>query len=210
MQNMSFSLTVEQIASRQKSVTRRRGWLRIKKGDLICAVRKSMGLRNGESVERLAVLRVTDVRREPLQQMLDDAQYGEQECVSEGFGPGTDVPTAAAFVDFYCNSNKGCTHQSQVTRIAFEYLVRPSFDNFTRRIEKHLREHMPENLAKACVSRSRNAIGQLWANGVSAPKTIRKLWRETVVDGLERAPEAFIGLFKGANTGKMLVRLTKS
>lgn len=34
--------------------------------------------------------------------------------------------------------------------------------------------------------------------------------RETVVDGLERAPEAFIGLFKGANTGKMLVRLTKS
>lgn len=32
--------------------------------------------------------------------------------------------------------------------------------------------------------------------------------RETVVDGLENAPDAFIGLFKGANTGKMLVRLT--
>lgn len=32
--------------------------------------------------------------------------------------------------------------------------------------------------------------------------------RETVVDGLESAPEAFIGLFKGANTGKMLVRLS--
>jgi NADPH-dependent curcumin reductase CurA len=31
--------------------------------------------------------------------------------------------------------------------------------------------------------------------------------RETVVDGLEQAPEAFLGLFKGANTGKMLVRL---
>ncbi len=31
--------------------------------------------------------------------------------------------------------------------------------------------------------------------------------RETVVEGLERMPEAFLGLFSGANTGKMLVRL---
>ncbi|HEU4973875.1 MAG TPA: NADP-dependent oxidoreductase [Baekduia sp.] len=30
---------------------------------------------------------------------------------------------------------------------------------------------------------------------------------ETVVDGLERAPEAFIGLLRGDNVGKMLVRL---
>ncbi|MEO6199098.1 MAG: NADP-dependent oxidoreductase [Sphingomicrobium sp.] len=30
---------------------------------------------------------------------------------------------------------------------------------------------------------------------------------ETVVDGLEAMPDAFLGLFKGANTGKMLVRL---
>ena len=31
--------------------------------------------------------------------------------------------------------------------------------------------------------------------------------RETVVEGLDSAPEAFIGLLAGANTGKMLVRL---
>jgi NADPH-dependent curcumin reductase CurA len=31
--------------------------------------------------------------------------------------------------------------------------------------------------------------------------------RETVVEGLEHAPDAFLGLFKGENTGKMLVRL---
>ena len=31
--------------------------------------------------------------------------------------------------------------------------------------------------------------------------------RETVVDGLENMPGAFLGLFKGENTGKMLVRL---
>jgi NADPH-dependent curcumin reductase CurA len=32
-------------------------------------------------------------------------------------------------------------------------------------------------------------------------------WRETILDGVERAPEAFIGLFKGDNFGKMLVRV---
>lgn len=32
-------------------------------------------------------------------------------------------------------------------------------------------------------------------------------WRETVVEGIENAPEAFIGLFRGNNVGKMLVRL---
>lgn len=32
-------------------------------------------------------------------------------------------------------------------------------------------------------------------------------WQETVEDGIARAPDAFIGLFSGANTGKMLVRL---
>jgi len=31
--------------------------------------------------------------------------------------------------------------------------------------------------------------------------------RETIIEGLENAPDAFLGLFKGENTGKMLVRL---
>ncbi len=31
--------------------------------------------------------------------------------------------------------------------------------------------------------------------------------RDTVVEGLENAPKAFIGLFSGDNTGKMLVKL---
>ena len=33
-------------------------------------------------------------------------------------------------------------------------------------------------------------------------------YKETVLDGIEKAPEAFIGLFSGNNTGKMLVKLT--
>ncbi|MFD1381327.1 zinc-binding dehydrogenase [Fodinicurvata halophila] len=35
-------------------------------------------------------------------------------------------------------------------------------------------------------------------------------WQETVVEGLENAPDAFIGLFRGENTGKMLVKLNES
>ena len=31
--------------------------------------------------------------------------------------------------------------------------------------------------------------------------------RDTVMDGLEKTPEAFLGLFSGANTGKMLVKV---
>lgn len=33
-------------------------------------------------------------------------------------------------------------------------------------------------------------------------------FEETVMDGIEKAPDAFIGLFTGANTGKMLVKLS--
>jgi NADPH-dependent curcumin reductase CurA len=31
--------------------------------------------------------------------------------------------------------------------------------------------------------------------------------RDTIIESLERMPEAFLGLFKGTNTGKMLVKL---
>jgi NADPH-dependent curcumin reductase CurA len=33
------------------------------------------------------------------------------------------------------------------------------------------------------------------------------VWEEAVTEGLGNAPEAFIGLFEGANLGKSLVRI---
>lgn len=35
----------------------------------------------------------------------------------------------------------------------------------------------------------------------------RVKWKETVIEGLENAPDAFLGLFKGENFGKMLVKV---
>ena len=35
----------------------------------------------------------------------------------------------------------------------------------------------------------------------------RLKWRETIVEGLANAPQAFIGMMKGANTGKMVVKI---
>ncbi|GIV76991.1 MAG: hypothetical protein KatS3mg050_1385 [Litorilinea sp.] len=35
----------------------------------------------------------------------------------------------------------------------------------------------------------------------------RVRWQETVVEGIENAPKAFIGLFQGENFGKMLVKI---
>jgi NADPH-dependent curcumin reductase CurA len=43
-------------------------------------------------------------------------------------------------------------------------------------------------------------MGEWVASGKVKPQ-------ETVFEGLERTPEAFLGLFKGANTGKMLVKV---
>ncbi len=37
----------------------------------------------------------------------------------------------------------------------------------------------------------------------------RITYRETITDGIENAPKAFIGLFTGQNIGKQLVRVAR-
>lgn len=135
MRNMSFLLTTEQIRNRTKTVTRRVGWQFLKPGDLIQAVEKCQGLKKGEKMRPLAVLRVKDVRRERLDRMETESLYGQQECYAEGFPRFTPKD----FVKMFCETHKVPDKRAwglpvrkrtpfpmmpcdEVTRIEFEYV----------------------------------------------------------------------------------------
>ena len=115
MRNMSFMLTTEQIRNRTKTVTRRVGWWFLKPGDLIQAVEKSQGLKKGETVTRLAVLRVEHVTRDPLNSITP------QDVHREGFPQ----MTREQFIKMFKATHRGCRVGTVVTRIQFTY-VEPS------------------------------------------------------------------------------------
>lgn len=118
MRLMSFSLTTPQILARTKTVTRRMGWTFLQPGDLVQAVEKGQGLKKGEHVKRLAVLRIVDVRREWLDALRDGYGYGLAEIAREGFEGQMSID---GFIEMFCRSHKGCTPATEVTRIQFEY-----------------------------------------------------------------------------------------
>lgn len=119
--NISFALTTPQIIARTKTVTRRMKWFAAKEGDTLCGVKKGMGLKKGEQIERLGLIKVVGVRREPLGRMLDDLAYGHAETTAEGFPVGHELHAPHRFVGFFCEANK-CTISAVVTRIEFAYL----------------------------------------------------------------------------------------
>ena len=119
---MSFALTTEQIRDRSKTVTRRLGWRDLKPGTLLCAVRKAQGLRKGEKVERLATIRVADVRREPLLRLVNDRHYGYREVALEGFADHPQFGSPETFVDMFQDTHE-CDIYCDVTRIEFEYIA---------------------------------------------------------------------------------------
>ncbi len=122
MRNISFALTTQQIQDGTKTVTRRMGWRFLKVGELLQPVRKGMGLKPGEKIERLrAPIRVVNVRSEALCEMLESATYGLQECRLEGFADDPDWGTPEGFVQRFCASHKGCTPYTWIRRIEFEY-----------------------------------------------------------------------------------------
>jgi hypothetical protein len=114
MRNISFSLTEPQIRSRTKTVTRRLGWATLKPGTLLQPVEKSRGLQRGEKVQPIGPpIRVVKVTREPL-----SALSSPDECAREGFPE----LSPSEFVRMFCATHRGCTPQSQVTRIEFEFV----------------------------------------------------------------------------------------
>lgn len=122
MRNMSFALTTSQIMEGSKDVTRRLGWLLLKEGDLLRPVKKCMGLRPGEKLDVLRdPIRVVSIRRERLDLMTSDLDYGFKECEREGFGWHPDYRWPSAFVGMFCATHKGCTPETIITRIEFSY-----------------------------------------------------------------------------------------
>lgn len=118
--NMSFALTTEQAYNKTKTVTRRLGWWFLKPGDIVQQVEKGMGLKKGEKVKKIHLIRVVDTYPECLHWITkDDVQ-------KEGFpnmSPGE-------FVRMFCNHNK-CAPDEIVNRIGFGYLTP---DNIIRRV----------------------------------------------------------------------------
>lgn len=113
MRNMSFMLTTEQIKDRTKTVTRRLGWKFLQPGDLIMACVKCQGLKKGEQIERIAPIRVVDVRRE----RLDAIHQNLADLEKEGF-PDME---ADDFIGMFCAEMR-CGARTEVTRIEFEYV----------------------------------------------------------------------------------------
>jgi hypothetical protein len=109
--NISFYHTQEQVQARTKTVTRRLGWLFLKPGDILNACEKCQGLGKGGKINKLGQIRVISVRREPLNAITPS------DCAAEGFPQ----MTPAAFIEFFCKA-MGCTPETIVTRIEFEYI----------------------------------------------------------------------------------------
>ena len=116
--NMSFALTTQQIIDETKTVTRRFGWLFLKPGDVLWAVEKSMGLKPGEKIKRLAQISVVAVRSEPL------SAITYEDCIKEGFPEMSPNQFIAMLKSHY---GKQVDESSTVNRIEFEYLpTRPT------------------------------------------------------------------------------------
>jgi hypothetical protein len=122
---MSFALTTTQILNRTKTVTRRIGWANLQPGTLLQAIEKGQGLKKGEKVRKLAVIRVVSVRRERLFEIhpVDLAREGFPEMGRQ------------EFIDMFCASHRvgvggywgnqrtrQCGERDEVTRIEFEYV----------------------------------------------------------------------------------------
>lgn len=117
MRQMSFSLTTPQMLARTKTVTRRNGWAQLQAGTLLQAVEKSQGLRKGEKVRKLGVIRVVSVRGEALSELVG-TDYGDAEARLEGFPDHT----GEQFVEMFCDSHEDCCADTVVTRIEFEHV----------------------------------------------------------------------------------------
>lgn len=111
MRNMSFSLTVEQMRNRTKTVTRRLGWKFLNPSDLIQPVIKGQGLKRGERVQKIGTpILIVSTHPEQIKHI------SQEDVRKEGFPNWT----PKQFVHFFCQHNH-CEPNTIVNVIEFEF-----------------------------------------------------------------------------------------
>lgn len=111
MRNMSFAMTTEKMRDRSKTVTRRFGWWFLRPGDEVRAVEKAMGLRKGQKIRPICVIRVVSTRPEPL------SAITQEDVIAEGFPEWTPEQFVQMLVKHY-----RVDPDETVNRIEFEYV----------------------------------------------------------------------------------------
>lgn len=140
--NISFAQTTSQVKAGIKDVTRRLGWKNLKPGQVLYAIEKGQGLKKGERVKYICLIKVVSVRRESLDRMITDPAYGRMECWREGFPS----KSPSNFIAMFCRSHKPCVPSTIITRIEFIYMDRISDDLYRENarlmalIEAHVEE----------------------------------------------------------------------
>ena len=104
-------MTTQQFIKHEKTVTRRFGWDFLKPGDIVRGVRKGMGLKKGEKVEVIGMIRILSTRKEPLGNIDTD------DCIREGFPDMTPEDFVTMLKEKY-----NCSESSLINRIEFEYI----------------------------------------------------------------------------------------
>lgn len=108
--NMSFAFTENQVRAQTKTVTRRLGWNNLKKGDIVNACVKCMGLKKGEKVKKICQIEIVSVCQVSL------SAITRKDCIEEGY-PHL---SPKEFIDEFCKFAR-CAPDQIVNRIKFKY-----------------------------------------------------------------------------------------
>jgi len=111
------------VRNRTKTVTRRLGWKTLKPGTLLRVVEKAMGLKPGEKIVPMAVVRVVSVSFEQIRLMTLPGRMTHvgDDATAEVRKEGFPQMTPEQFVQFFCKAFK-CEPNQWVTRIEWEYV----------------------------------------------------------------------------------------
>lgn len=109
--NMAFSMTKRQMRERTKFVTRRLGWWKLKPGQVLYAIEKGQGLKRGQKVKHICLIRVVSATNERL------CDISSWDVVLEGFPE----MSRADFIAMFCQANR-CKPRRTVRRIQFEFV----------------------------------------------------------------------------------------